>query len=991
MLKISLLGPFAVSQDNAPVLGFKTDFSRAILALTAYHRGIPQRRDAIAGMLWPDAPNDKALKYFRVELNRLRPVIGDAEANPAHFFINRKEIEFNPDSQAVVDVVQFESLLDEVAQHGHRTLAGCPSCISKLEQAADLYAGEFMDGFHLNSDVWQAWVTKQREGFKIQAADLFGQLTEVQVERGEWDAALELAQRLIAIDPWKEEAYQALMRGNYFLGDRAAAMGWYEACEKVLYEELGVDPSAETLDLQQQILDDELDLISTGSVTVPDNLPVQTSPFFGREAEKEKLQTLLVDPNYRLVTLVGAGGIGKTRLSIEVGQRVKESFPDGVWFVQLADLSNGMENVKIAVGEAAGLATDDKQLSGDQVIAILREKKMLLIFDNSETMLNDIAFIPEWLKRAPGIAILASSREPLNFQTETVVYLSGLELNAGADTLEEAGAAVGLFGERGKMARSDFEMTAEQLPLVQDICQMVGGSPLGIALAAGWLRRRSLTQIIDSIGQSLDFLTSKMRDIDPRHRSMRAVFETSWELLEPEEQEVFAALSVFPSNFSEAAASKICGASLFDLDELCEKSMLQQMQEAERYQMHGLLRQYGAGKLAEVQQTAKSSLARAEAGSTQTEVEAAFVTYFSTFATLNKADYDKLRPEWANFSAAIEIAQGQQAWQQVLDLTNTLDEPWFRQARFFDMRHGLALAVEAAKFLQDEEAFAQKLLRLGELEIEQNDYAAAEPRVANAMQQFMRLEDSLGVAKSKYFLGRILREKSDFDKAAELHEQSSLLFEEEKNFLGLAQNLNYLALCIVQKNQDFQKAETMLLQSKQLQESNLLTSTYIETLRSLGRIKVKLKEHDHALQVIDLAIKTSLDLSDRGEYGASLFEKIIFYKRTAQFDKGIALSSNCLDIFKEIGSLRWQGLVRTQIGILHQCKRQFRLASEEFLASTAIFNEIGDLHELAYSYFYLFRLNIDKNDLPTANHYLDLAKTLNTELKSEELGRLLQA
>ncbi|MEM8862980.1 MAG: hypothetical protein AAGD96_32110, partial [Chloroflexota bacterium] len=192
MLKISLLGPFAVSQDDAPVLGFKTDLSRAILALTAYHRGVPQRRDAIAGMLWPDAPNDKALKYFRVELNRLRPVIGDAEADPSHFFINRKEIEFNPDSAAEVDVVQFESLLDEVEQHGHRTLAGCPSCISKLEQAADLYEGEFMDGFHLNSDVWQEWVTKQREGFKIQAAELFGQLTEVQVERGEWNAVLEL-------------------------------------------------------------------------------------------------------------------------------------------------------------------------------------------------------------------------------------------------------------------------------------------------------------------------------------------------------------------------------------------------------------------------------------------------------------------------------------------------------------------------------------------------------------------------------------------------------------------------------------------------------------------------------------------------------------------------------------------------------------------------------------------------------------------------------
>ncbi|MFK7802896.1 MAG: BTAD domain-containing putative transcriptional regulator [Anaerolineae bacterium] len=978
MLKISFLGPFAVSQNDAPVIGFKTDHSRAILAITAYHRGVPQRRDALAGMLWPDAPNDKALKYFRVELNRLRPVIGDADADPAHFFINRKEIEFNPDSHAIVDVVLFESLLDEVNQHGHRTLAGCPSCISKLEQAAELYQGEFMAGFNLNSDVWQQWLTKQREGFKLQALELFGLLCGVQQERGEWASVLELGQKQIELDPWHEDGYQALMRASYSLGDRAGAMGWYEACEKVLYEELGVDPSAETLDLQQQILDDELDFDSGGALEIPDNLPVQTSPFFGREAEKEQLLKLLVDPNYRLVTLVGAGGIGKTRLSIEIGQQVKESFPDGVWFVQMADLTQsggGMERLKIAVGEAAGLnaGQDGKQFSGDQVIAILREKRMLLIFDNSETVLDDLSFIPEWLKRAPGVAILASSREPLNFQTESVIHLAGLPINSPSGD----SAAIGLFGERGRMAREDFEVTADNLPQVGQICEMVGGSPLGIALAAAWLRRRSLVQIIESVGKSLDFLTSRMRDIDPRHRSMRAVFETSWQLLAPEEQEVFAALSVFPGSFGEEAAEKIAGAMLFDLDALCEKSLLMQQHEDERYLMHGLVRQFAADKLK-------------ESGSLAT-VQREFIDYFYLFASVNKQDYAQLRPEWSNFSAGIVLAHELELWQLLLDFVGLLDEPWFRQARFTDMREGLELALDGAKALRDEAVFAQTLLRLGEIEMEQNDYGSAEPRLEAAMNLFMRQEDSLGIAHSKFFLGRIKSESAQFAEALELLQDSNRIFIDENNLIGIAKSMNYLAVCQVQKNRDVDLAIKYLEESQSLQESLPVSSTYIETLRSLARIKFMIGQNEEVNTLFQLAQETSQRLNDRGEYAALLYEKVYFYRKTGKYDQAIELGDECLQAFKQIGILRWEALIKTQIGLLHQSKGLFGIAEKHLLSSLEIFQEIGDLHEQAYSHYYLYRLYGELDDTQNEIHFFDSAKQLSLELDNTMLQELLSS
>ncbi len=981
MLNISLLGPFAVTQNNEPAIGFKTDYSRAILAFTAYHRGVPQRRDALAGMLWPDDPNDKALKKFRVELNRLRPVIGDADADPPHYFINRKEIEFNPDSQAAVDVVEFETLLDEVRMHGHRTLPGCPSCIGKLERAAELYQGEFMAGFHLNSDVWQQWLTKQREGFKLQALELFGTLCTIQQERGEWDAVLALAQKQIGLDPWYEDGYQALMRASYSLGDRAGAMGWYEACERVLYEELGVDPSAETLDLQQQILDDELDVDAPAALSIPDNLPEQSGRFFGRKAEIKQLQELLVNPNHRLVTLVGAGGIGKTRLSIEAGQTVKESFPDGVWFVQLAEVSGGMERIKVAIGEAAGLNqnNDGKQLSGDQVIAILREKKMLLILDNSEYVLNDIAFIPEWLRRAPGVAILASSREPLNFQTETTVHLTGLALDVDANTVEEAGAAVGLFGERGQMARSDFEVTNENLPQVHEICQMVGGSPLAISLAAAWLRRRALDQIIESINQSLDFLTSRMRDIDPRHRSMRAVFETSWQLLEPEDQVVFAALSVFPGSFSVDAAQKVAGIPLDDLDILCEKSLLMQQHKEKRYLMHGLLRQFAVGKLNELHLS--------------DQFEVAFTSYFYSYAQQHRADYEALRPEWGNFSAGIEIAHKHAASESVLDFTDALSEAWQKYCRYQDAGRAFDLADSAANKLGAEEKAALNLLRWSETIIEQNQYDSAWEKLETAQKLFLKFEQSIEIARTKYFQGYVLFDQGEFKKAEKVLLESLEIMTAEGNAKLECEVLNLLGWLYFEADNDLKRGKDfafeVLSKTKHLSDS----IEKISSLRRLSFIEMREGNIDQAEIYSMQALESSERQNNLGETGATIYNLIPIHIAKEDFDQAKLLAEKGLTIFRNLGNIKYEAMISLYLSVIHLKLSAFAEAKTFAETASTIFQSIQDRVGYGFALRQMGDILTATGQDEQAKDYwmesLSLAEHLDhTELKSQLSSRL---
>ncbi|MEZ4589880.1 MAG: tetratricopeptide repeat protein [Chloroflexota bacterium] len=628
---------------------------------------------------------------------------------------------------------------------------------------------------------------------------------------------------------------------------------------------------------------------------------------------------------------MGTGGIGKTRLSLEVGRQVQASFPNGVWFVSLAAAQGGAEQIKMAVGEALGLAQDGKQLTGEQVLALLRDKQLLLIFDNSEVALDDLAFIPEWLRRAPNIAILATSREPLNFQAESVVALAGLPLPT----------AEALFAERGQMARADFAPTAENLPQIRHICELVDGSPLGIGLAAAWVRRRSLAQIIVGIGQSLDFLSTRLRDVDPRHRSVRAVFEASWQLLEAGEQEVLAALSVFPAGFTAVSAQQIAQATLFDLDTLCEKSLLQQQPEAQRYEMHSLLRQFAADKLA-----ARTA-----------EIEQAFVAYFQQFAHENRADYAALQPEWGNLATAVRQSHKHQLWPQTLNLVQTLDEPWFRQIRFSEMREGLALALDAATALQDPPAQARTLLRLGEIETELNDYAAAAAHLADGLAQFLRLEDGWGVAQANYLLGRIRHEQFSQDaQALTLLHEAKAIFAEEGDRLGAAKSLNLIASCHIRQNPDYPTALAYLQEAVAIQQGLPPSPVYVETLRYLARIESKLGGYETAVTHLTEAENICRALMDLGEYAAVLYEHMVVCKHLNQWSEAIRYGNECLETFRQLGSLRWEALVKTQLAVLYQAQNELEKALTLFHDGLQIFIELDDLFEQAYSHYYLYRL-----------------------------------
>jgi len=974
-LRIALLGPLTVTVGDRPAR-FRTDAERVLLTYLAAQQGKPQRRDTLATLLSPDRGDSDALTYLRNRLARLRDALQDDQATPPWLTIDRKQISLRTGGDIRVDLTQFEQQLTTVETHPHRQLAGCPTCLAQLDAAVALIRGEFLAGLNFPSEPWEAWLVTQREHLHQRALTALTRLCDAQMARGVWPVVLDLAQRQLTLEPWLEAAHRALMTAHVQLGDRNAALAQYEQCAALLWDELGVEPEAETQQLQQRILEQPIltePRAAASRTVVPDNLPSYPGHFFGRETEKALLLQRLVDRNTRLLTLVGPGGSGKTRLAIEVGQALKMSFPDGVWFVSLAAVKGDPEQIKIAVGEAVGFGQGDKQLTSEQVLAILRDKRLLLILDNCEVVLDELGFIPGWLTRVPGVVMLATAREPLNFTVEAVVLLDGLPTGEG-ETGSELRAAEALFAEQGQMARADFIVSAENLPQVRQICRLVDGLPLGIALAAAWVRRRSLAQIREAIGQSLDFLSTGLRDVDPRHRSMRAVLETSWQLLDATQQAVLAALAVFPLSFSAAAANAVAGATLDDLDLLCEKSLLQQQQEAERYSLHSLVRQFAAEKLA----------------SRTPAVKRAFIDYFYGFARTQQADYAALQPEWANFAAAITSAHALAAWQTVLAFVQVLDEPWFRQMRLTDMRAGLALALDAALALDDQPALARTLLRLGEIEVEQNAYGDAADHLQRALDGFMRLEESLGIAHAKHLLGRIKLEQAEDEQALVLTAASLQIFEAEHNHLGIAKNLNQLALLQIKTDRDFTGAHDHLARSVALQRELPPSPYYVEALCHLARVKSRNGAYAEAAHLLVEAAAISRGQQNLGDYAAVLYEQLLLCKARRQVDQALAIGYECLASFQLLGSVRWEGLVKTQLGLLHQAKAELPRAATLLQEGLQIFDELGDRYEQAYSYYYLSVLYAEMKEAAQSRAAQQQARRLNQRLQEPQLAQWLQ-
>jgi predicted ATPase/DNA-binding CsgD family transcriptional regulator len=388
---------------------------------------------------------------------------------------------------------------------------------------------------------------------------------------------------------------------------------------------------------------------------LPHSLPVEPTPFIGRAEQLAEISRVLAKT--RLLTLTGTGGIGKTRLALQAASNALDEFENGVFFVSLAPISSGKHIVQTAA-EAIGFPLSTEEEPIDQLLAYLRRRQLLLLMDNFEHLLDSVDVVSAILKDAPGVKILATSREKLNLQGETTLSVTTMDFPAGesiGDPLDYE--AIQLFLQGIRRRQPEFEPLDSDLVLLAEICQLVEGMPLAIELAAAWTKVLSLENISNEIQKGLDILTTEMRDVPERHRSIRAVFDHSWSLMEQAEREVFARLSVFRGGLTLEAAQQVAGASLPSLARLANKSFLHHAPRSGRYEMHELLRGYARERLEE---TPEISLSAHEA----------HAAYFASFAQGRREHLKDSRQGVALSGIEVDIENVRTAWRYWLNQAN---------------------------------------------------------------------------------------------------------------------------------------------------------------------------------------------------------------------------------------------------------------------------------------------------------------------------------
>jgi predicted ATPase/DNA-binding SARP family transcriptional activator len=599
-VRIGILGPLDVRDEAARPIEISGPRLRALLIRLAVDAGRTVSAERLIDDLWADAPPASAANALQALVSRLRGAGGHAvESQPGGY-----RLAVDPGQ---VDAVAFERLMAAA-----RAESDPASRAATLREALGLWRGPAL------ADVAGAAFAA------APIARLEELRTEAVEERIEADIALGRAARLVpeleeltTLHPLRERPRGQLMRALYAAGRQADALAVYEDTRRSLADSLGVDPSPALAEVHLSILRGP----ETGPRTSPratpviqedtrprTNLPAPLTSFVGREEEIDRVAGLLASG--RLVTLTGPGGTGKTRLASEAASRMAATNPDGVWFVPLAPVRGALD-VPQAVLLAVGIPDTARVLEAREIVPpldrladALAHKRLVLILDNCEHLLDAVARLADrLLSAAPGVRVLATSREPLGITGESLCPVPALALPPEDADAESAGAydAVRLFTDRAAAVRPGFALDPGTVEPVVRICRELDGTPLAIELAAARLRALTPAQVADRLGDRFRLLNVGSRTALPRHQTLRAVVDWSWELLDASERRVLRRLSVFTGGATPESAEEVLDEDVIDvIASLVDKSLVMATGDREvRYRLLETVRAYAAEKLAE--------------------------------------------------------------------------------------------------------------------------------------------------------------------------------------------------------------------------------------------------------------------------------------------------------------------------------------------------------------------------------------------------------
>lgn len=772
-LRLRLFGAPRFESDSGEI-AFGRRKAMALIAYLAMTQQ-PQSRERLLGLLWPDFDPPSARNNLRRELSLLNAVLGGDLLRADRTVVALAD-------SVDVDAVTFVRAVRQAGvDRGASAVLSAPLA-DALDAAVAFYNDEFLAGFSLpGSAAFEEWQFLERESLRRQLGNALAALVGWRTEQGEWVRAIELAQRWVALDPLHEAAQRALMRAYALDGQHAAALRQYELAVQRLDAEFGAAPEAETTALAAAIRARQMP--SPGRQPSPEkelstftpkpviHAPIPTTSFVGRSAELAEIADLLDRPGCRLVTLLGPGGSGKSRLALEVAQRVSKRFVDGAYYVALHNLASP-DQLASALADALGLVSGQTHPEA-ALTTFLQQRRVLLVLDNFEPVIDGADLIGRLLAAGVHFRCLVTTRELLNLQEEWVYPVEGLKqpvLTADSPPDEDV-EAVQLFTERARRVRRDFNLQRD-LNDVAHICRLVDGLPLALELAAAWTKTLSCAEIAAVLQQDIDILSGTARNLPKRHRSMRAVLEASWQRLRTDESAVFAALAIFEGGFRAAAATTVAGATQEHLSAFVDKAMLQRSPDG-RFQMHTMLRTYALGKLAHSpDQRAASESAHARHFVHFLCDQQPAIKHFDqrrAVAAID-ADYANARSAWLHqlqHPAGAPLALAADALFYYLQMRSLFSEGADLMARSIELlREGEPFAGRTALVGQLSCYLGWFALRLGDLERVEAEFQAAQRHYAEAGIPHVRLTGTDPLIG----LGTLANTRGRFAEAAQLGE-----------------------------------------------------------------------------------------------------------------------------------------------------------------------------------------------------------------------------
>lgn len=800
---VALLGKPAV-RIGSDWLRFRSDMRFQLLAYLA-RDGDWVDRERLAFLFWPDTDSATARRQLSQLLKRLRRLewLGELEGD-------RHRLRWRVDS----DVAAFEAALDR----------------DDHSEALSRYRGFFLEDFgrNLGAEV-EAWIEGERAHLHSRWREAVLERADALGRSGDHRGVTTTLEALLALEPFDEEALQLLLAASIRAGRSEQAQRAYRAFAAGLRSEFGLEPSLATQALIEELARGVPRV--TARVAVSDRsaptLPVDGTPFVGRDLELAEIAHRLSQTGSRLVTITGPGGAGKSRLALQAARELAPSYPDGVFFVALETLS---ESAQLPGAIASALGLDPGHDPWREIAALLGSGRRLLILDNFEHLVDAAPRIAELLASCPELVCLATSRERLDLREEWLLPLGGMSYPGHGD-LAVADAlrfdAVQLFVAQTRRVRPDYRLASGDLAPIIDICRLTRGLPLALELAAAWMRVMDCAEIRSELDRDLDLLSGGARDIPERQRSIRATFEHSWRLLTPAERTAFATLSVFRGGFRREAAAVVADVSLALLAALVDKSLLRPSDDG-RYDRHPLLHHYGREKLAEHPE------ARA----------AAETRHARYFLDLLQRRYGELRGSHTEQLAALDGITAERenlrvAWHTALD-------------------RGWAHRVERA--IEPLERFLQRRGHIAELSAL---FAAA----AAAFEDAAEHTELLGLLLAKQ--GWYVHRSGDLEAATALSERALDLLGTRNPGVGRGQALNTLGF-VAQHRGDYARAKYLLRRALRIARA-LDDPWYVAGFgNNLAIVEFRLGDLAAAAALFEASLELNRDANDLSEIAINL-------------------------------------------------------------------------------------------------------------------------